>query len=168
MLCLKLAHALVLCNISTATYPLLSLLTRPVMYVFLQHALSVIFTFLHLWRGPSADDSPIGPDKVYHFSLPQHSLFASLHFPICAEGLSADVSPKGLDKVCYVRFPPTCSVRHLYICPSVQRDGQLRTVLKALTKSPIAKEVKDLLTLLEQHDAQSTCYASGSNKISQT
>ena len=63
-------------------------------------------------------------------------------------------------------FPPTCSI--LYICPSVQRDDQLRTVLKALTKSPIAKEVKDLLTLLEQHDAQSTCYASGSNKISQS
>ena len=62
-------------------------------------------------------------------------------------------------------FPPTCSI--LDICPSVQRDGQLRTVLKALTKSPIAEEVKDLLTLLEQHDAQSTCYASGSNKISQ-
>ena len=63
-------------------------------------------------------------------------------------------------------FPPTCSI--LYICPSVQRDGQLRTVLKALTKSPIAKEMKDLLTLLEQNDAQlSTCYASGSNKISQ-
>ena len=62
-------------------------------------------------------------------------------------------------------FPPTCSV--LCISPSVQRDGQLSTVLKALTKSPIAKEVKDLLTLLEQHDAQSTCYVSGSNKISQ-
>ena len=56
---------------------------------------------------------------------------------------------------------------HLYICPSVQTDGHLRTVLKALTESPIAKEVKDLLTLLEQHDAQSTCYVSGSNKISQ-
>ena len=97
----------------------------------------------------------------------QHALSVILHFPICAEGRSPDDSPIGLDKVCHVRFPPTCSVRHLYICPSVQRDGQLRTVLKALTKSPIAKEVKDLLTLLEQHDAQSTCYASGSNKISQ-
>ena len=86
VLCLKLAHALVLCNISTATYPLLSLLTRPVMYVFLQHALSVIFTFLHLWRGPSADDSPIGPDKVYHFSLPQHSLSVIFTFPHLCRG----------------------------------------------------------------------------------
>ena len=99
--------------------------------------------------------------SVTYVSL-QHALSVILHLPICAEGRSADVSPKDHDKVRHVRVPPACTVRHLYICPSVQRHCQLRTVLKALIKSPIAEEVKDLLTLLEQHDAQSTCYASGS------
>ena len=132
----------------------------------LQHSLFAILTFYHVCRKTVSWGQSYMPPTRYAISLFSKILCPSyFRFPICAEGRSAEHSAKCLDKVCHIRIPPTWSVCHLYISPSVQRDGQLMTVLKALTKSPIAKEVKDVLTLLEQHDAQSTCYVSGSNKI---
>ena len=73
------------------------------------------------------------------------------------------------DEVCdFFPLHRTPAATIVFTHHSVQRDGRLAKVLKALTTSsgPIADEVNNLLTLLEQRDAEST-YVFGASKIRQ-
>ena len=73
------------------------------------------------------------------------------------------------DEVCdFFPLHRTPAATIVFTHHSVQRDGRLAKVLKALTTSsgPIADEVKNLLTLLNQRDVEST-YVSGANEIRQ-
>ena len=92
----------------------------------------------HLYKGAVFLATILNALTRFAISLSSSMLCPSpLRFRVFAEKQSPEDSPKGHNKVCHVRFPPTCSVRHLYISPTVQRVGQLTTVLKALTKSAV-------------------------------